>query len=134
MISNIDTIGGTEVISTEIDSNNIDLTETALNTITIPTENIIGGMDTIEVIPNLEPVLVPVKAEYQEYSAYSDYLKNTMRGTSNWKLLQADEVISLDGIMNKVAEILTNNIDNNINSWIDLSKYASSVVDRVNNV
>lgn len=68
--------------------------------------------------------------EFKTHAQITQDLKEVMRLTDNWELLQPFQVEALEMIAHKIGRIL-NGDPNYDDSWIDIAGYAKLVADRV---
>lgn len=68
--------------------------------------------------------------EFKTHAQITQDLKDVMRLTDNWELLQPFQVEALEMIAHKIGRIL-NGDPNYDDSWIDIAGYAKLVADRV---
>lgn len=82
---------------------------------------------------DVDATLVQRGSRYGEFKTHAQItqdLKETMRLTDNWELLQPFQVEALEMIAHKIGRIL-NGDPNYDDSWVDIAGYAKLVADRL---
>lgn len=99
---------------------------------------VITGLDTSTVTLNQDTTNVDATlnqrgqryGEFKTHAQITQDLKEVMRLTDNWELLQPFQVEALEMIAHKIGRIL-NGDPNYDDSWIDIAGYAKLVADRL---